>query len=96
MPGDYDGNGAVDLADYTRWRDKLGSAATLFADTTPGSVTAADYGVWKAHFGQSSGSGNLSNAVVPEPATAMMLLIVAAVGCCLREGGCAYKVPKTH
>jgi Domain of unknown function (DUF4082) len=39
--GDYNGNGIVDAADYTVWRDHLGQSVsvTLPNDTTPGSVT---------------------------------------------------------
>lgn len=54
--GDYSNDGKVDAADYTIWRDKLGSSATLPNDATPGSVTAADYDVWKAAFGSGGGS----------------------------------------
>ena len=44
-PGDYNLNGAVDAADYTVWRDGLGTT-----------YTQADYDVWRANFGQTIGS----------------------------------------
>jgi hypothetical protein len=65
VEGDYNGNGIVDAADYTVWRDGLG---TIY--------TAADYNVWKTNFGNtSSGSGTLAQVAVPEPgALALMVL----------------------
>jgi hypothetical protein len=42
-PGDYSGNGVVDAADYTVWRDGLG---TTYAQ--------ADYDVWADNYGASS------------------------------------------
>ena len=56
--GDYNGNGVVDAADYTIWRDHLGQSVTLPNDSTPGTVTAADYDVWKANFGLTANSLN--------------------------------------
>ena len=53
--GDYGGNGKVDAADYTVWRNALGQSGLIpfsGADGNgDGEVTAADYGVWKSHFG---------------------------------------------
>jgi hypothetical protein len=76
-PGDYNNNGIVDAADYTVWRHQLNQSVTIPNDTTPGSVNAGDYNVWRAHFGQHSGSGSgiNSNAAVPEPATAAILIL---------------------
>jgi hypothetical protein len=62
LPGDFNHDGRVDAADYTVWRDSNG--------------TGANYNLWKANFGTSSGSA------VPEPptwllmATGLMLLVV--------------------
>ncbi len=81
VPGDYSGNGVVDAADYTLWRNHLDQSVTLPNDTTPGTVTAADYDVWKSHFGQSVGAGGGAAAVasVPEPATVSLVVLAAAV-----------------
>jgi PEP-CTERM motif len=54
--------------------------------------TQNDYGVWRAHFGDSLGPGSGSaqpsaeplSAAVPEPAS-FVLLILAAVGISLRR-----------
>lgn len=56
--GDYNGNGIVDAADYTVWRNNLNASLTLTnenpAATTPGVVDQEDYDYWKAQFGLSS------------------------------------------
>jgi hypothetical protein len=54
--GDYNNDGAVDAADYTTWRDNLGTSNTLPNDTTPGTVTQDDYTVWKNNFGLTGGA----------------------------------------
>ena len=63
VAGDYNGNGIVDAADYTIWRDTLGSTTDLRVngDTTGASATVidqADYTFWKSHFGATSGAGS--------------------------------------
>jgi hypothetical protein len=79
LPGDFNSDGTVDSADYVVWRHGLG---------TP--YTQNDYNVWRAHFGQSigSGSGATANAAVPEPAMSTLLMFATA-GCCLRPGRAA-------
>lgn len=73
VPGDYNGNGVVDTADYVLWRN--GGPLQNEVDT-PGTVNAADYTAWRARFGNTSGSGSLSFAQVPEPASGMFALLV--------------------
>jgi uncharacterized protein YjbI with pentapeptide repeats len=98
LPGDYNANGIVDAADYTVWRDRLGSSTPLPNDDTPG-VGPDDYTRWKNNFGQTnlgSGSGAASvSATVAEPATLLQLVPVLAV-CCLRRRRNASRVPSTH
>lgn len=69
IPGDYNNSGSVDAADYTIWRDNLGSISTLPNDTTPGSVAEEDYSVWRENYGAVSSLNNLAAANVPEPGT---------------------------
>jgi autotransporter-associated beta strand protein len=91
FPGDYNGNGIVDAADYTVWRDRLGQTFQLTNenpdDTNPGVVDQDDYTYWKSQFGQSVGSASAgvasaarseSLATVPEPATLVLLILVLA------------------
>jgi hypothetical protein len=87
LTGDYNGNGVVDAADYTIWRDTLGSTTDLRANgdntgASAGKIDQADYNVWKSNFGNHSGSGAGANAALPEPASLVMLLL-PAVGWCL-------------
>jgi hypothetical protein len=77
--GDYNNDSKVDAADYTVWRDNLGSTITLPHDSTPGTVTIDDYNAWKGNFGMMSGSGGLTLASVPEP-TSLLSAILALVG----------------
>lgn len=83
--GDYNNNNQVDAADYTVWRDHLGSTTALPNDSTPGSVTIEDFAVWKTNFGMSAGSGGLAGATVPEPA-GMALAMSALFGIMLCRG----------
>jgi hypothetical protein len=80
VPGDYNQNGIVDAADYTIWRDTLGSTTDLRANgdntgASAGIVDQADYNFWNTNFGQhtGSGSGERANATVPEPTTLFMV-----------------------
>ena len=71
VPGDYNGNGGVDAADYVLWRN--GGPLQNEVDT-PGTVNAADYTAWRARFGSTSraGSGSLSIDPIPEPSTVVL------------------------
>ena len=75
MP-DYNGNGIVDAADYTVWRDSLGRTGSGLAADGDGSgaVDQADYSIWKSNFGNHAGSGSGAAAAVPEPTTLLMFL----------------------
>lgn len=65
VPGDYNSNGTVDAADYVVWRN---------GDSPDDSQTG--YNLWKANFGKTSGSGSaVGTSAVPEPATALLVLI---------------------
>ena len=79
VPGDYNGNGIVDAADYTVWRDHLGQTFPLPNRDAgnSGAVNASDYSSWVSHFGQHAGAGaGLASGAVPEPSS----LLMAAIG----------------
>ncbi len=85
LPGDYNLDGIVNLADYTIWRNNLGAPGeTLGAGRDPnvtGAVNAQDYDWWKANFGATTANNPTPLAMrVPEP-TALSLLL--AGGCVL-------------
>jgi hypothetical protein len=80
LAGDYNGNGIVDMADYVLWRDALQNGTALPHDTTPESVSAADYDLWRANFGRTGGAGSIANvAAVPEPMTGVMGLVAVVL-----------------
>ncbi|MEM6328948.1 MAG: dockerin type I domain-containing protein [Planctomycetota bacterium] len=71
-PGDYNGDGLVDGADYAAWRNTLGSDSQLAADGNGnGVVDAADLDVWRQNVSPALAA---ALAAVPEPATAVPLL----------------------
>jgi hypothetical protein len=88
--GDFNHDGRVDSADYSVWRDKLGTN-TLAADASGnGSVDQADYNIWRANFGQvavaGGGSAGPAVAPVPEPSTfALLSLVGTCVAMCSRR-----------
>ncbi|QDU55522.1 matrixin family metalloprotease [Aeoliella mucimassa] len=86
LPGDYNSDGIVDLADYTLWRDSLGATGLkLAADGNRDFIVdAADYDVWKSQFGQVLDSTGPSEAQVPEPTGVWLLLGIvglASIAC---------------
>lgn len=50
--GDFNGDGTVNAADYTVWRDAMAGGETLAADSNgDGRVDALDYQLWRSNFG---------------------------------------------
>jgi hypothetical protein len=86
VAGDYNGNGVVDAADYTFWRDRLGQNITLpNSDPTDndGMVTTTEYDFWKSRFGATSGAGSgalVSSQAVPEPGALALWLLATGMG----------------
>jgi autotransporter-associated beta strand protein len=84
--GDYNGDGTVNAADYTVWRNHLGQSFALPGQnpgaTTPGVVDAEDYAYWKSRFGATSnpGGGGLAGGSVPEPASCFLVGFAALIG----------------
>jgi hypothetical protein len=62
-PGDFNSDGSVNAADYVVWRKTDGS--------TEG------FNEWRGNFGNTSGVGGVAS--VPEPASAMLLMLTSAV-----------------
>lgn len=83
IAGDYNGDGAVNAADYTVWRDALGQPVSrgLGADGDgDGQVTASDLEVWRTNFGATVASFDPAETT-PEPSAA--ITAVSALGCLL-------------
>jgi hypothetical protein len=57
LPGDYDRNGTVDMADKLVWRAGFGSISNLAADgNQDGRVDSIDYVVWRNNLGKTAAS----------------------------------------
>jgi hypothetical protein len=81
-PGDYNGDGSVDAADYVIWRKGVdGTLQNEVAD--PGVVSPADYDEWFERFGNPPAGGG---GGVPEPAAGVMLILVACMAALVRRG----------
>ncbi len=83
LDGDYNDDGVVNAADYTVWRDNLGSSDAALngngSGDASGNVVQADYTLWAGNFGATSGS---PASAVPEPTAACLAFLgLAAVGC---------------
>ncbi|WP_197528956.1 alkaline phosphatase family protein [Aeoliella mucimassa] len=79
---DYNGDGIVNLADYTIWRDTLGAVGIgQPADGNgDGKVDRADYEVWKQSFGQLYPPvDNIQGQTVPEPPAYWLLALLMVV-----------------
>ncbi len=82
LPGDFNADGMVSVADYTVWRDNLGSSNPLSGNgdesgDSAGVVDAADYGVWKNNYGASGAS--VAALSVPEPPGTLAALSVTCL-----------------
>jgi hypothetical protein len=87
LVGDYNSNGVVDAADYDMWRKNNAINNALPNDNGLGTpIGQSHYNLWRAHFGQSGGSGleAVASATVPEPSTTVLVMSVV-VGACLRR-----------
>lgn len=87
--GDFNGDGTVDAADYTVWRNWNGATGeNLAADVAgpgglpDGVVDQWDYSYWKANFGLSfaTGGGSRALSLVPEPAGWMWWMMIPWCG----------------
>jgi len=79
IPGDYNGNGTVDAADYVKWRKN----PTDFGGTPGG------YNTWRTNFGKPPGSGSsLAGSAVPEPGTIVLVGLFASVSLAWRPARC--------
>jgi fibronectin-binding autotransporter adhesin len=96
LPGDYNGNGAVDAADYVLWRN---GGPLLNEVVDSGSVTSGDYTAWRARFGNTSAGTGVEitpSSAIPEPPHPASLIVVAVMlattrdarGLAFRRGRC--------
>ena len=77
LPGDYNADGVVDAADYTSWRDAVGSpAGSLPNGVNGGAIGSAHYETWSAHYGPAQTLG----ASVPEASTLAVAICATVSG----------------
>jgi hypothetical protein len=71
IPGDFNGDGKVNAADYVVWRKN------------PNSFLPATYETWRQNFGNppGSGSGLDGSSSVPEPAGVARAVMASILGC---------------
>lgn len=83
--GDFNGDGIVNAADYTLWRDNLGDPdeSNINGAGDGGGVTQSDYLVWRDNYGVSY-SLAASTAQAPEPASMAALAVLLFGVCCRR------------
>jgi hypothetical protein len=81
--GDYNNDGFVNAADYTLWRNTLGTTGLEPYDGADGSgdgtIGPEDYGVWKSNFGESlqGAGGGAAALALTEPVVESDAAIVA-------------------
>jgi autotransporter-associated beta strand protein len=69
IPGDFNGDGRVDMGDYIVWRKTLGTHLSAPDADHSGTVDQGDFNIWRANFGRAaSASASGNNLGVPEPA----------------------------
>jgi hypothetical protein len=83
LSGDFNRDGVVDAADYIAWRRDFGKAVRRYSGADAngsGVVDDGDYNLWRNRFGSVMASGAASGAAapVPEPSSAVLLLVLAA------------------
>ena len=86
LPGDYNYDGMVDIADYAVWRNNLGAPDYSLGDndTIGGVIGVAQYQLWKDHFGESLAGASSTLVAVPEPSTGLLVLLAAGLAVTLR------------
>ena len=88
LAGDFNGDGIVDAADYTLWRDNLGApdeSVINFGGDGINGVDQGDFDLWEANFGASASPSQSYS--VPEPTSCGLMLfswVMGATQCRLR------------
>lgn len=84
--GDYNSDGEVNTADYVLWREAVETQTALANDPLGLPIDDDQYIQWKQNFGDTTpGSSSilLRASAVPEPASAILILVFGGVVACL-------------
>ena len=86
VPGDFDSNGIVNSADYTVWRNNLGTDFDLNGNgnedgDSEGVVDFADYDTWRSNYGAQNVAGTGAVVETPEP-SGLILAVVGVIFAC--------------
>jgi len=80
LPGDFNDDGFVDIADYTLWRDNLGGSADLLANNIDSETIGIDqYNTWAQSLGAAFSGSQSAASPVPAPPSQCLLLLAALV-----------------
>jgi hypothetical protein len=90
LPGDYNRDGTVDVADFVVWRMSDGQTGDLAADGNEDNIVDGDdYTLWRANFGRSvAEEGQGSATAVPEPISVALVFVASIVGLVSRRRVC--------
>jgi prepilin-type N-terminal cleavage/methylation domain-containing protein/prepilin-type processing-associated H-X9-DG protein len=93
-PGDFSGDGIVDMTDFVVWRNWLDADEIVFngAGDGSGTVDIEDYERWKLHYVAAGGVLPATPHAVPEPTMTAALLITTAAAFKLRRH-CKLRIP---
>ncbi len=86
LAGDFTGNGLVDAADYTKYRDNLGMSETTLAAGSgngSGTVDQADYSLWVSNFDPAAAVSFAT--AVPEPGALSGIAIALLTGIAVKR-----------
>lgn len=86
LHGDFNDDGIVNSADYTVWRDNLGTSFALNGNGnelagSAGLVDVADYQLWASNYGAVA---SMAASTIPEP-SALVLAVFAGLVACRRQ-----------
>ena len=77
LPGDYNEDGVVDAADYTIWRNNVGDSVVRLPNAFgAGAIGLEQYDLWRQQYGSELQLGIGQGAIVPEPNSMALALIV--------------------
>ncbi len=87
LAADFNLDGAVDAADYTLWRDTLGSTGLAAADANGDLVVdSLDFAIWRGQFGQMIASASTGASIpIPEPPGSLVALLLMAAALAPRK-----------